>query len=540
MELESLQRKRSRFAGSPSYLGKLADIAELAGREEVELEALRGALDKGADVRFARRLGDVLIGQNRHTEAEEFFSNSTLNADWYANLRLAFLRIQRRDYESATAFATRALDVAPLNFATLLLRGGLRLVTGQFERAMRDFRSAAEVRPNSSALYANMGVAYACMKRADKALASLRRAVALDPLNVRAVAMLADLAFRENRNEDAVPSLRLFLHFEQGDARMWSRLARALLPLGESNEAIAALKREAALESSSGVWNNLGIAYASLGDIRRAMESYKQAMDIATEHSSKDFLLAARNLAVMMATHIGAKDASRFAEPLVANDRNGGFLILSEKGLADLYTVAIGSLYRLGEVDKALRLSEEILSNPRSVISLRAWAVSGLIANLALSENGAPVAAELARRYRSLLGQLSNKDQEERFLLMNNIAFAFCEAGNLEDAEDVLGQLTTRFHRDSYPTATLGLYHFRRGHVERGERLYEEAISLARSSRDRARIRQKLDLERARSVVQSDAARARRLLERVIGAKDGDVQLVALAKSWRRKLEAPQ
>jgi len=519
VELEALQRKRSRFANSPSYLGKLADIAELAGKQQVELEALRGAIGNGGDVRFARRLGDVLIGQLRYTEADQFFSGTSLRDDWYVKLRLAFLRIREKDYESAILFATRALEIAPFNFATLLLHGGLQLVSGQFERAIRDFRSAAEVRPNSSALYANMGVAFACLRRPDKALGALRRAVALDPLNAGAVAMLADLAFKEDRNEDAVPSLRLFLQFEQGNAHMWSRL-----------------KREAAISVSPGVWNNLGVAYSALRDTRRAMESYKQAMEVAADLAPKDLLLAGRNLAVLMANHVGPKEALRLTEPLIANDSESGFHVLSDRDLADLYSVAIGSLRQLGEDEKALRLAEFVLSNPKSVVSLRAWVVSGLIAKLALTEGHASIAVEFAKRYASLLDELGDRDREQRVLLLNNMAFAFIEAGQLVEAEDFMTRLTACFHKDAYPTATLGLYHFRRGHAERAERLYEEAISLARNIKDRVRIRQKLDLERARLTLEADEARTLRILERVIGAKDGDYDLVAFAKSWKRRL----
>jgi Tfp pilus assembly protein PilF len=55
-----------------------------------------------------------------------------------------------------------------------------------------------------------MAIAYLYAKKNDKALAALRKAVALDPLNENAVSLLADVSHAVGRDEDAVPALRYF------------------------------------------------------------------------------------------------------------------------------------------------------------------------------------------------------------------------------------------------------------------------------------------------------------------------------------------
>lgn len=57
-------------------------------------------------------------------------------------------------------------------------------------------------------------------------------------------------------------------------------------------------------------------------------------------------------------------------------------------------------------------------------------------------------------------------------------------------------------------TATLGLVQMRKGHQERGQGLYEEAIGLARSSIEKVRIGQKLNLELARCAMAENPKKA--------------------------------
>ncbi len=535
-ELATLERKRARFADSPTFLAKLADMAELAGNREAEFGYLRAASAIHNDPNVQHRIGDNLIARRKLGDASRLFGGLNLANDEYANLRLAYLKIQEGDLDGALRSATMAVEVAPDDFGCLLLEGALRLAHRQFERAIRSFRVASDVRPNSSVLYANMAVAFAFVKRPEKALAALRRAVALDPLNQNAVAFLADLAFRERRYEDSVPSLRLFLQFEQRDAAMWARLARALLELGDTNEAIAALKKQGSLADSPAVWNNLGVAYCRRNDGKKAVESFKHAMDIGAKDPSRDFFLAARNLAVLMSKESNPLETIRFVKAVVAEDGKHDFALMAEHDLSDLYTVEIAALHRMGKYREALSLSQAILGNSNAATNLKAWVVSGVVANLALSDEDQQSAVAFANKYEHLLRELQPRDKGRIDQLLNNIAFAHIEAGLLEQAERYLGHLTNSFHKEPYPTATLGLFHFRKGHYERAEQLYEEAVSLSPSPKDKARIRQKLDLEMAKRFLSDEPHRAARLLDRVVNAKDGDIQLANIAGAMKRRL----
>jgi hypothetical protein len=121
--------------------------------------------------------------------------------------------------------------------------------------------------------------------------------------------------------------------------------------------------------------------------------------------------------------------------------------------------------------------------------------------------------------------------------LANNVFFAFSEFGMTDEAARLIPFLDVVFHRNPYPTASLGLFHIRKGNLERGTKLYEEAIGLTTNARDKARIRQKLWLELALNAVShNDPQAAGRYLTRIEKEKDGEELLAKQAEQLRNRL----
>lgn len=82
---------------------------------------------------------------------------------------------------------------------------------------------------------------------------------------------------------------------------------------------------------------------------------------------------------------------------------------------------------------------------------------------------------EFARR-----GIVANPDE---FLLRNNAAFCLLSMNRLEEAEHHLAAIKRaelKPHDRAVLTATLGLYHYRRGDAEAGRELYQDAIRMTR------------------------------------------------------------
>src|SRR5260221_68325 len=534
LELVALERKSERFSDSPSFLNRLADLADLAGNREGEAHFLERGQKLGKDNVFDHRLAENLLARGKFRDAESMFARMDLDTDVEANVRPAYFHLQRQGIEASLPLVLKAVSIDPLNFGARLFEGALRLLRGEFELAIQSFRIASTERQNSSALFSNMAVAYVFLKNTDRALAALRRAVALDPLNENAVAFLADLAFSEGKNEDAIPSLRYLIGFEQKNPLMWARLARALLEIGELNQAIAALKRQGSVEDTSAVWNNLGVAYYRKKDPSQALICFRYAMTKDTGSRTQDFFLAACNAALVIAEKRDFDELLKFTSAVLLADRDRS--ILYDNTLSDLYVFYLHALKNLDQGEKAMEIAEELLSEQNIASNLKIWVAGVIIAYYAMEENGAQKAMSMVKEYEGLLPLRHGEMDVRQILLANNIVFACIESGHIKQANNYLRFIMNAIHKEPYPTATLGLLNMRKGHKDRGARLYEEAIRLAQSPVDKKRIRQKYYLELGIFWFEKDISQARRHLQKVINERQGESRLVAFATRMLKRL----
>lgn len=533
-QLETLEHKSVKFNDAPTFFKRLANVAELVGDRGREESYLLRARELSNDEFVAHRLGDNFIARNLIEDAENLFSSLNLAQDVYANLRLAYFHVQRKDMDAALASVACAALIDPLDFGTRLFEGSLHLIRGDYRQAIQSFRFAADERQTSCPLFTNLALAYIYIGKEEKAFAALRKAVALDPSNENSIALLADFAFNKMRNEDAVPSLRLFLQFEQKNSSMWARLARALLEIGETNEAIAALKRQASIENTCQVWNNLGVAYHKHGDTKKAYEAFKYAMKLEGNSPTRSFYLAARNITSLLMDDHSYKEALSFTAAIISEDVR--LKILADPQLAEMYIFQVSSLHHIGASEKAVGIAEELLSETGVVPNVTAWLASSLISYYALEDEGYSRAFELIKRYEGLLCSLPPEYSLIKDVLANNIAFAHLEAGQVDTAKKYLQMLSHVVHKDPYPTATLGLFNMRKGNIDRAKSLYEDAIHLARKPEDKKRIRQKLNFELGRECLDYDSSRARRFLQKASEQTDSVPQIAARARLLLSKL----
>lgn len=221
-------------------------------------------------------------------------------------------------------------------------------------------------------------------------------------------------------------------------------------------------------------------------------------MSLDTKDRGRDFFLAARNAAVTLSHERSNKDVLDFTKIILAADDDN--LISKDKVLSDIAALHIYALARTEHVDEAVEFSEQLIRNENIVFQLRVWAATGLI---------------------SFYGIHSGSEHK---------AIIYAEFGGVEAAEKYLSPISHLIHKEAYPTAVLGLIHFRKGHLERGTKLYEEAIQISTKKFDKSRIRQKLNVELGAYLRSQDLARSQRYLMKAVDIKDSDKDLVKKAK----------
>ena len=529
--LEELSLKVPKFSASPTLHNRLSNLLAAVGNLELGLEASERAYKLKSLPFFARKLGDSLAQVGNIERAKSVFHNFH-EVDSYSALRLASFCIVERDLSGAERWVQSAVELNPAGYAERLFEGAIHLIAGDFKRAVAVLRIALDAKPASSVAYTNLGFAYLGMHRPDKAFHALKRSVALDPFNKSALIALSDTAIALGRNEDAVNSLRYFVQFEQRDASVWGRLARALLQLNLVDDCIHALKRQGALDSTASVWNNLGVAYDRKGRTAESITAFKHALSLSTNIGLEQELLVARNVTAQICKQKLYEHVVQFVEDLIGQDDNG--LIARDDRFSDLYSTYIFSLAKLGRQKDAMGMADSLLSLDGLSSSLGKWLLVYQSAVYGLERNQDAKLSELLDRYASHLSLDSHKDLQ----LINNIAFSLAELGRLDEASKWISRASWAVHKDAYVTATTGLINVRKGSLERGEALYREAVALAKSSSDKARIRQKMHVELGRAWSQTHSRKGARLLTKAVEERHGEKALTKQALQSLSKIRS--
>lgn len=502
-ELDSLKNKYEKFKGSSTYLNYLGSLSELVGDLESAVGYLAEARRLDGDIYFAHKEGSLLINRGRESEARALFEEMDLEKDVYANLRLAYLHAIKDELPHSLQFVHRALSIEPDNFGARLFAGALYLATGEYSKAVRNFRVAADGRESSSPLLVNLSIAQVCLGQTNKALRSLRQAIAVDPLNYNAIATYADLSARHGVGHSAIPALERFLGFEQKNADMWARLARAYFGVGEHQKALVALKREASNKESPSVWNNMGVVHLKQGQQPTAAKFFGRAIFGLTDEilfRDAGARAALLNIVSLLSNQRKYREAQAFSSNVIRRDE--GALLAMDGVTADIYLLNLFSLLRLGKYDELVRASDEILKLPKAHIRLVMGTYLNLLSFFSVTNPDTECVMfyleESIKLVKSLPKNVPKEESKAREELINNIVFVLAEHGRLQEAEQFATEIAAIVYKAPYPTATLALLQLKKGHGERGEELYRRAIALAKSKFDRHRIEQKMFLELGR------------------------------------------
>ncbi len=513
--LASMLHKFERFQNSATFHNRLANLHFILGNLTEESAAVRAAIDLDDSVVFSRKLGEVSARQGNIEAAKEILGRIA-GEDSIASLRLAAFSVREGDLNGAKRWLSVALEVNPSGYSERLFQGALFIVERSFKEAIGILKIAVDERPNSSVAYCNLGLAYLGLGQIPQASKCLKRSISLDPFNRNALLLYSDINERLGLDDDVIPALRYFAEFEQKDTAVWERLARSLLKVGLVDDSITALKCQGAVNPTAGVWNNLGVAYARKKDHTRALQSFRQALYSHSEGGLPLDLLITRNSAHLLSSVGQYEQALAVTSHVLAQDHD--FELARDVEFWDIYSSHVNSLIKVKRYDEAFDITSNLIRVERISNDLAVWIASAEAAHWGVNRDNDERLANVLNWFKSNYAGSQVRDK----VAINNIAFGFAELGEVEDALKFMGYVSSYIHYDAYITATMGLINMRRMRRERGEALYKEAIHLARRPFDKSRIRQKMNIEMAKTYLSTDLRKALRLLEKVSGERHGE------------------
>jgi tetratricopeptide (TPR) repeat protein len=527
LEYLRLSKKMGKFEESSTYLNHLAMLLENAGRlEEAHEHAGRAALKSGNPYLLSRHAIN-LLKRKSETEALDILADLSAKGDIFATLNLSLAYLYQRDFAKAVQTVSNAVEYDPEDYHARLLRGSLHLVRGEIEPSIRDLRVAIESNPDSAVAHANIALAFISHGRTKEAIRHAQQSAALNPLDQHVVALLADLYLYTKDYEQAITLISGFLNYDQKQAVLWDRLAKAYFHLGKFEKSLSTLRNEASVSNTAAVWNNMAIVEAAIGDHQKAIQYYSQAWAMTSE------------------ANVSEKVAFNYFRFLRRQGLTAAILPLSDTIIerflgakspctpeaVEIVMSHMLSLYENNQKEKAITLGEDyVLLHQEECLSLLNM-MNFLIYHFSMVDKNEKKALHYARYAKEVLGKRSALSPVVRLRVLNNIAYALLEFGQTDAAGEVIREAEGKGSDDIFLTATKGFLLFRQGNLREGSEHYRRAQNLAASGELKALLVQKQHLEQGRYLLrQGNIREAKTELIECIKQKGGSELFVSEAK----------
>jgi tetratricopeptide (TPR) repeat protein len=233
----------------------MADEWYRRGDFEPAIRGFDAVLDRQPGHFWAHYLSALcLLRQHRPAEARAHLGACLAQRDdfvWLYLLR-GFAQGELQAYDAADADYQKALNMPLDGYARYVLfvnRGVLRVRQERFADAVRDLKTAIELKPKAYQAYANLAQAYIRLKQMDLALAQLDRAVELEPALAQVYRLRARLRVERGEPAQALADFdRAIARADQSDPSHADDLVeRGRLLLGDQKTADALASVDAAL-----------------------------------------------------------------------------------------------------------------------------------------------------------------------------------------------------------------------------------------------------------------------------------------------------
>lgn len=527
-ELNALEEKHERFKGSKTYLNHLASFHKMAGDFEHEKVYLDQIPAQGKDDYFFHRKVSNLILSGNKNEARDLVLSDSVDNSGNNNLSLAYLSIQEGDYESAEKYSIQALKLNQLNFRARTVFGSLKLIKGEFDEAIRQYKITSEDQPYSSSLFLNLALAYLCKDDIKKAKKYVKRSVSLNPLNRDAVILFADLIIDVNKTErnhdrkkfkynEAIRILENFIQYESDDPVALERLAQAYFLNNDYNEALNYLKKQNIIDENPHVLNNIALIYRRTGNKQRAYQYFKRALIVDPIDKHFEIMLNFVNFLLFEGKY--KEVVEQTSQYLDSNLMN---MLSRNDVLAKVYFGQVLAKIELRDKDFDLVLIENLSTASELSEKVKLEFIVFLMFLYATYLPEKTKTMNYAAFIENLLSSEKDIASKTKDILINNLVYAFVEFDEVSKAERYMGRIGSNIHKDVFQTATAGLYYIKKGNLKKGENLYRESIRLTDKLRIKGLLRQKMYLEIGKSLLKKgENYKAANALKKASGYMDG-------------------
>ena len=244
-------------------------------------------------------LGDALRAAAQTKAAREEFEEAVKADPKYAPARvsLGLILLEAGEFPAAAQHLERAIDLFEDNEDAAFphyLRAKIYTEAGDVEKAAVELQKAIALRPDFAEAWSDLGEARKALRDESGALDAHERAVRADPENAVAQYRLGSEYLQQDKTRQAVEHLEAALRLNPDDQSTLYNLQLALRREGQLERAasvkakLAVLLRERdkAYQNATKALhlNNEGAGLEKAGNLRGALEKYREAVQLDPEH----------------------------------------------------------------------------------------------------------------------------------------------------------------------------------------------------------------------------------------------------------------
>jgi tetratricopeptide (TPR) repeat protein len=264
----------------------------VASKDAVVIERAAQALEKvvgadAGDVQSRFQLGVLRVLQARYEDAFRHFTlvARALPREPVVRANLAAVSVALGRFEAAIVWSDEALALAP-SAKVWTMRGDALSALRRYEEAVASYRRALALDPRFEEALGNVGVALRELRRFPEALEALDQALGLSPRDAELLCNRGAVLLDLERPGEALPSLNTALALAPDHVMALNNRALALKQLGWKEEALSACEQALAADpTQAAVWLTQGGALAELGRVEDALASYDKGLALAPENA---------------------------------------------------------------------------------------------------------------------------------------------------------------------------------------------------------------------------------------------------------------
>ncbi len=249
-------------------------------------------------------------------------------------------------WKDSVALYEHALDVAPENYLAHNSLGGALKEIGKLDAAIQEHEKVIQLRPGAVRPYTDLTLDYILEHKMDDAFAAFCTATRLNPVSAQAI-LRGELVEGVSQGETNLSQ-------KLDDVELRSRFVDVLFKLGKGADAVPYCRKVVeARPTDPHAWFGLGAAWLAQSRMQDAIESFKQAIELAPDNPQ-----CLNALAWIYATSSDPQlrngpEAIRLAEKACA--------ITRRQNPAQLETLA-AAYAQAGRFDDAVKTAEEMLA----------------------------------------------------------------------------------------------------------------------------------------------------------------------------------